>query len=393
MAQCYNLRARMAEPFKHRFDEALVAVAARHLRRAWAAFPEPRFVRLATEGLGPLELKQRVLHVAAALAATLPDDFGQACDVLEASLAPARTDDALDVLVPGEAGLAGWIVWPMGELVAQRGLARPARALRALHAMTQRFTAEFAIRPFLVAHERTTLRTLHAWVDDPSPHVRRLVSEGSRPRLPWGLRLQRFVADPSPTLPLLAALQDDPSAYVRRSVANHLNDVAKDHPHVLAAWLARHLPGASAERRALLRHASRASVKAGDRAVLAAWGLATPLRGTARLELAPARVRIGGRMELRVALHSTARAAQALVVDYAVRRCPAPGDGAAGARAGRGRVRKGWRLSLAPGEQRTLVRSHSWKPVTTRRDRPGRHEVDLLVNGRAVASARFELRA
>jgi 3-methyladenine DNA glycosylase AlkC len=113
------------------------------------------------------------------------------------------------------------------------------RALRCLHALTQRFTAEFAIRPFIVQHPQRTLATLQRWVHDPSAHVRRLVSEGSRPRLPWGLRLQALVRDPSPTLPLLRALQDDPSAYVRRSVANHLNDIAKDHPALVVALGAR----------------------------------------------------------------------------------------------------------------------------------------------------------
>ncbi len=114
-----------------------------------------------------------------------------------------------------------------------------------LHAITQRFTAEWAIRPFIVAHPALCFATLERWVDDPSVHVRRLVSEGSRPRLPWGLQLKSLIADPTPTLPLLEALQDDASEYVRRSVANHLNDIAKDHPQLIAQWLERHLPGAS----------------------------------------------------------------------------------------------------------------------------------------------------
>ena len=149
----------------------------------------------------------------------------------------------------------------------------PERALPTLAELTQRFTAEFAIRPFISRHPQPTLDTLARWVHDPSAHVRRLVSEGSRPRLPWGLRLQALVQDPSPTLPLLRALQDDPSAYVRRSVANHLNDIAKDHPDLVARWVGEHRAGASAERAALLRHASRTLIKKGHPEVLAAWGL------------------------------------------------------------------------------------------------------------------------
>ncbi len=373
------------EPFKNRIDAALVRAAASHVRRVHRAFPHDRFVRLATDGLGALELKARVQHVAAAFAATLPTAFGDAADVLEASLAPARTDTDLGALRVGDDGLAGWIVWPMTDFVATNGLGDPRRALRALHAMTQRFTAEYDVRPFFVAHRALVLATLREWVDDPSAHVRRLVSEGSRPRLPWGLQLKSLIADPSPTLPLLEALQDDPSDYVRRSVANHLNDVAKDHPGVVGAWLERHLPGASPERRSLLGHASRTLVKRGDARVLRAFGLGQPLRGSASLELRPSTVRIGAAVDVVASLRSSSRTPQSLVVDYRVHHVLA--SGATGAK-----VWKGWRVELAPREVRELAKKHSLRQVTTRRLRPGRHAVDLLVNGKVVANAAFVLR-
>ena len=376
----------MAEPFKNLIHAGLVAVAARHLGRVRADFPVAEFVRLACTGLEALELKQRVRHVANAFAATLPAGFADACAVLEASLAPARDDTDLKALVPGDAGLAGWIVWPMTEFIAARGLAHPERALVALRELTQRSTAEYAVRPFLVEHEALTLATLQRWTRDPSAHVRRLCSEGSRPRLPWGLQLQRFVADPAPTLPLLEALQDDPSDYVRRSVANHLNDIAKDHPDVVADWLDEHLPAASPARRALLEHASRTLVKRGDRRVLAVWGVAAPLRGTATLTIAPKRVRLGGSMQVEATLRSTAKSRQRLVVDYVVHHMKQ--DGTA-----RPKVWKGWKVELGPGETRALTKKHGWKPTTIRTDHPGRHAVELVVNGKVVARSAFDLRA
>lgn len=376
----------MAEPFKHRIDAAMARLLALRLGAVLPGFPAQRFVRSCVDGLAPLALKQRVGRFADALAATLPTDFAAACAALEATLAPARADDDLAALVPGPDGLAGWVVWPMTEWVARRGLTEPARALAALHALTQRFTAEFALRPFLVAHEATTLRTLARWTRDPSPHVRRLVSEGARPRLPWGMALPRFVADPSPTLPLLRALQDDASAYVRRSVANHLNDIAKDHPDVVVDWLAAHLPDAPPARRALLQRASRTLVKRGERGALAAWGVDAPFRGDVALAVAPARVAIGSAMTLRVDLRAAAGGGpQRLVVDYVVRR-----DGAASTRP---KVWKGWSVELAAGEQRELTKAHSWRPTTVRVDRPGRHGVELRINGRAVAQAAFVLQA
>ena len=325
------------------------------------------------------------MQIADALEATLPADFGRAAQVIERALAPPWPDDRLGSDDPGRDGLEGWALWPVGEFVARRGIDHPARALQALHAITQRFSAEFAIRPFIVAHPDLVFATLQRWATDPSAHVRRLVSEGSRPRLPWGLQLRALVADPSPSLPLLAALQDDPSEYVRRSVANHLNDIAKDHPARVERWVREHLADAPPARRALLRHASRTLIKAGHPGLLDAWGLGRPLRGEARLDLAPARLTLGGHLTLTVTLHSTARHAQALAIDFALHHVKA--DGSA-----RPKVFKGWTIELAPGETRTLVKRHPLRPVTTRRYHAGRHVVDLRINGRIVAEAAFELR-
>jgi len=277
-------------------------------------------------------------------------------------------------------------VWPLTEAIALMAAEHhPARGLQALQAMTQRLTAEFAIRPFIARHPALALATLQRWLADPSAHVRRLVSEGSRPRLPWGLRLQALVADPTPTLPLLRVLQDDPSAYVRRSVANHLNDIAKDHPALIARWLAEHLPGASDDRRALLRHASRSLIKAGDGPVLAAWGLGAAYRGRVGLLLSPGALAVGDTLVLQVDLQSTSAQAQRLAIDYAVHHVKAGGHTTP-------KVFKGWVIELAPGEQRQLLKRHSMKAITTRRYHPGQHAVDLRINGQVLAHQAFGLR-
>lgn len=372
------------EPFKNLINPQTVRDAGQHLARVWSRFPRERFESLALAGLGALEFKARAMHLCAALEACLPKDFERAAAVVEASLAPAREDDALGALLTSEAGLAGWVIWPMTEFVARCGQATPERALRCLHALTQRSTAEFAIRPFIEQHPGLTFVTLEQWTRDPSPHVRRLVSEGSRPRLPWGMQLKGLIADPSPTLPLLRALQDDASEYVRRSVANHLNDIAKDHPAVVAAWVERQLPGASEQRRALLKHASRTLIKGGDPRTLKAWGLAQQLRGTVQLKLSKRRIALGDSVELRVALHSNSPRRQKLAIDYAVHHVKANGQASP-------KVFKGWTLELAPHESRELRKTHSLRPVTTRTYHAGRHAIELRINGRNVAQAAFEL--
>ena len=372
----------MAEPFKNLINAGLVQAAATHFARHHRGFDAAHFSALALQGLDALEMKARALQICAALEATLPPRFDDAAALIEATLAPPGERWADQPA--GAHGLAGWILWPVGEFIARRGLQQPERALQTLHALTQRFTAEFAIRPFIVAHPALVFGTLQRWTQDPSEHVRRLVSEGSRPRLPWGPQLKTLVADPSPTAPLLLALQDDPSEYVRRSVANHLNDIAKDHPGRVADWLVQHLPDAPAERRALLRHASRTLIKAGDRRVLAAWGLDKPFKGQAALQLQPAQLRLGESLTLTLVLQSSAARAQKLAVDYAVHHVKADGRLSP-------KVFKGWSFELPPHGRRELVKQHAMREITTRRYHPGRHGLDIRVNGRVVAEADFEL--
>ena len=372
------------EPFKNLINAGTVRDMSRHLQRAWPEFPAKRFEKLALGGLDELEFKARAQHVRAALEATLPDDFPRAADIIEATLAPTTHDAALSTFKAGSAGLAGWGVWPLCDYVATRGLAHPKRAMECLRELTQRHTAEWSIRPFIEQHEPLAMAMLVEWTQHPSEHVRRLASEGSRPRLPWGLQLKHLIADPRPTLPLLIALQDDPSDYVRRSVANHLNDIAKDHPDVVVDWIEQHLPEAAPQRRALLKHASRTLIKKGHPRMLKAWGLGERLRGKAELRLSVRKVAVGDSFTLTATLQSTAARSQKLVVDYAVHHVKANGDTSA-------KVFKGWTVDLAAREERTLVKTHSMRLITTRRYHAGAHAVDLRINGEIVASAQFQL--
>ena len=372
----------MPEAFKNLINRRTIEQAARHLQRAWPPLDRVAFERSAGEGLEALEMKARAMQIASALDERLPAAFGQAADIVEAALAP---------IVPGAArtreedGLSGWIVWSLGEFVARRIAREPAelqRGLQCLHALTQRFTAEFAIRPLLRDHPDEVWPVLLRWSEDPSAAVRRLASEGSRPRLPWGLRLQASVQDPSVAFALLERLQDDPDEAVRRSVANHLNDIAKDHPDLLADWLDQHLPQASDARRALLRHASRTLIKQGHPRVMQAWGIGGRFKGDAVFSVSPVQVRVGE--EVTLTLRSRSRSAQTLAVDYQVHHVTARGVPSP-------KVFKGWSVTLAPGESRTLSRRHSLKVITTRRYHSGWHAVTVQANGAPIAQDGFTI--
>lgn len=254
-------------PVAHLIGRQAVELLAESMEAVFPAFDTRRFTRAAMRGLGDLGLMRRAAHVAGALAAELPEDFDAAAELLIASFGPEL--DATE----GN-GLAPFFYLPHSQYVALRGVGRLESGLRACYELTKRFTAEFCVRHFLATDQAGTMEYLTRWATDPNPHVRRLVSEGSRPRLPWGIRLRAFLDDPRPALALLELLKDDPVPYVYRSVANHLGDVLKDNPDLgyvtCERWVAeveagRLPPGRASSRLWTVRHAVRLPAKQGDK--------------------------------------------------------------------------------------------------------------------------------
>jgi 3-methyladenine DNA glycosylase AlkC len=367
------------QPFKASVGPQLVEDLAQRLLAAYPAFPATQFIAEVTPQLEPLELKGRVAVIAAGLRRHLPPDYPTAMRLLLALL------DAPPTEAEGMFG-DGWLLWPVAAFVEHYGLEHLDESLQAMHAITQRHTAEFAIRPFLLRYPEQTLAMLQRWAHDPSFHVRRLVSEGTRPRLPWAARLPAFLDDPTPVLALLEVLKDAPSAYVRKSVANNLNDMAKDHPALVLATLARWQQGASDERQWIIRHALRTLVKQGHPEALRLLGAEAPEVKLVALELTPATLRIGETLTIAVTLQSTAAAPQQLVVDYVLHLPGARG-------AARAKVFKLRSQVLKAGATLRLVKQHSFAPVTVRRIYPGPHRIAVQVNGVILGEAEVQLRA
>lgn len=363
--------------FKEYFGPPLAEDLARRIGAVAPAFPAAAFVAGVAPQLPPLELKGRVKLIAEGLRTHLPPSYPEAIAILIGILGPPLSESE---------GMFNdsWYLMPVTTFVELYGLDHLAASLDAMHAITQRHTAEFAIRPFIARYPDELLATLRRWATDESFHVRRLVSEGTRTRLPWAANLPRFIADPTPVLELLEILKDDPSAYVRRSVANNLNGIAKEHPGLVLATAARWLEGASPERRALVRHGLRTLVKQGDPAALALLGAEAPQVELIGLELSTDRLRIGEALTLAATLRSTAQRPQQLVVDYIVHM-----PGASGA--ARSKVFKLRTQALAPGATLRLARRHSFVPVTVRRLYPGRHRFELQVNGAILGGVELEL--
>ncbi len=301
----------MAEELKHILNEAAIRNLAGELRRVHAPFREKPFVAACRAGLDELALMARAWHIADVLHDHLPRPFAAAADILLASLRPKPA--------PDENGPSPLRYMPHLCFVQKYGLDDFETAMRAQYIFTQWFSAEFSIRAFLTKYPEETYARLLDWTGDANVHVRRLASEGTRPRLPWASRLPAFQADPRPVIALLERLKDDPERYVQRSVANNLNDIGKDHPDLLVELCRQWLVGASPERKWIVQHALRSLVKKGHPGALALLGVgARPDIRISDVSLTPRHVSVGDKLRFSFTIASTGQQAQDLLVDYAV---------------------------------------------------------------------------
>lgn len=379
----------MAELLKDLFSPALIADMAANISRHDTSFDHDAFIRDASDNLAALELKQRSNQILDALSTHLPDDFARAVSIINQSLAPAPSGDFNDITDPQPAipgpGIRGWAIMPMADYIARHGQDNVEVSMDSLYQLTQRFSAEFAIRPFLVNDTAQTLAILAGWVEDANTHVRRLVSEGTRSRLPWGMRLPVFIEDPKPVIALLTRLRDDRAEYVRRSVANNLNDISKDHPDLVAGIAADWLRDASKPRQRMINHACRSLIKQGHEPTLAALGFGPVKVAVSALDLSADAIELGNEIGFSIAIKNEEPAIRDIVIDYAIHHRKANGSLAA-------KVFKWKKLVLKPGESISLARIHRIYEITTRKYYPGQHMIDVLVNGQKVASAPFDLR-
>ncbi len=367
--------------FKENFNEELIGWIAHHFGKNSQDFDKAKFVKISKQGLSSLELKERSAQITQALTVCLPDDFYEASELVHASLHPSQDSARDDAEIKD--GLTGWAIWPICDWAADAGIDQPDIALNLLKCLTKRFSAEFAIRPFLAKSPAKTLRVLNKWARHKNRHVRRLASEGSRPRLPWGMQLKSFVIDPSPILPLLRLLRDDEEDYVRRSVANSLNDIAKDHPDMVAAIAENWLRDASPNRIKLVKHACRTLIKQGHKPTLKAFGYKTVRGIKADVQILSPKVIFGEALEFTCNFHHKGDQDQPAIIDYAIHFVKANGKRAP-------KVFK-WKTGTLKSGATSASKRHAIKPITTRKYYSGEHRLEIIINGKVVASKTFEL--
>ncbi len=356
----------MAEPLINQYGPEIPRQIAAQIKAVASEFQDQAFIDSALAGYEKLDLMARGKQLAKTLHAYLPPNYEEAIGLLVASMGPRLERDMGN-------GLAPFIYLPHSFYIANYGLNHFEASMQAIYQLTKRFTGEFCIRPFLEQHTQATLKRLHLWAEDNCHYVRRLVSEGSRPRLPWASHLQVFKENPTPVLELLEKLKDDSELYVRRSVANNLNDIGKDHPDLLLATTKSWLKGADTHRQWLIRHALRSLIKRSHPQALEQLGYGqTPQVEVTQVSFTPKSIK----------LLSRSKTPQKLLIDFCVYFVKANGSSS-------GKVFKLKTLTLAANSSELLKKNISFAKINTRKHYPGEHQVELLINGQSYPLGSF----
>lgn len=376
----------MAEPLKNSFGPDVPRRIAESLHAVWPALDVDVFIEDCLDGWDELELTPRGRRVADVMAEHLPQERAEAIEIVLASFGPELPNIDPDEITERDGDpMAGFIYMPHGYFVSTYCTEAYDAALHANYELTKRFTAEFSIRALLEAEPERTLAALREWAGDANVHVRRLVSEGTRPRLPWSSRLPAFQADPEPVIELLERLKDDPAEYVRRSVANNLNDIAKDHPDRVVEIAARWWNDGDDTRRRLVKHALRTLIKQGHAGALDILGYGrTSAAEIVATSIDPGTAEIGGSVQIRIELHNPSREDAGALVDVRVHFVKADGSTSP-------KVFKGGEVMIEPGERATITKRISVRQHSTRRHYPGDHDVEAMINGVTHPIGRFEL--
>lgn len=366
----------MSTALKDIFAPPLLGRIADDIQNVWLAFPAKPFLdQLFDANWQTLELKARIRRISQVLRAHLPAPFPEALDIL------LRTTQGY-IDEQGERMTFEYLFLP--DFVETHGIDFPDESVNSFEIITRWCSAEFAVRPFLIRYPERMYAQMLAWSKHGSPLVRRLSSEGIRPRLPWGMGLPALKRDPAPILPILENLKNDPAETVRRSVANNLNDIAKDHPQ-LVLDIAKRWLGHSAETDRIVRHACRGLLKKGNADALAHFGFEKERSGLEISGLKTSeKVNIGGRLDFSFTVKNTSEEPARIRLEYAVEYRTLSGKASC-------KVFRIKELTLAAGASDTIKRHQRFQDLTIRKHYPGTHNLKIILNGNTIAETIFQV--
>ncbi|MFZ1809140.1 MAG: DNA alkylation repair protein [Cyclobacteriaceae bacterium] len=366
----------MAEPLKYLYDPEFFDHLCKVLKKTVLNFDDIRFIHAVFDTDWPeLELKQRTRKVTLALHQVLPKDFNTATKCLV---------DTSKIYLEEKYDKPIYPLIFLPDYVELYGLDHFEQSMAALEQITQLISAEFAIRPFIMRYPRKTMHKMKQWSKHKNHHVRRLSSEGCRPRLPWAMGLPAFKKDPSAILSILENLRKDKSEYVRRSVANNLNDIAKDHPQ-LVLKIAKQWKDISPETNWILKHGSRTLLKQGLNQALDFHGFNPKLKTqVSLLKMNGKKIKIGQSGEFSFKVANQERKKVQLRIEYAVTFLTSTGKLSR-------KVFKVCEKAFLPHEKINFVRKQRFTDFTTRKHFLGKHKLEVIINGKSKSTLDFQL--
>lgn len=355
------------EPLKEMFNKTYYEKLAAAFQSAHSPFKRTAFIKAVTKNLDELSLNQRLRNTSIVLHEFLPPQYEHQLAIMKATI----------VQMP-----AGYTNLIFPDFVSLFGLPHYQMSIDALKFFTCFGSSEFAIRVFLKATLTSTLKTMYTWAEDEDVHVRRLASEGSRPRLPWSFKLDAIIEKPALTKPILEKLNGDAELYVRKSVANHLNDISKDSPdyaralastwdhnNPLTAWI--------------IKRGCRSLIRKGDKHTLSLLGIGKKAHVTiGKFVIDKKKIKLNERLVFEFDLAATHQDTQKLIIQFCIHYVKQSGE----------RLPKVFHLKelmLKPGERIHLKKSHRFQDFTTRKHFSGEHIVEIIVNGDVMIHEKF----
>jgi len=337
--------------------------------KEYPAFDRKKFLKLVFNNeWEQKELKQRMRHGSNSLHEVLPADYRK----------------ALGILMKASKGFKGFNALVFSDYIEVYGLDDPEVSIEALELFTQLCSSEFAVRPFIIKYPGLMIKQQKIWARSKNPQVRRLASEGFRPRLPWAMALPEFKKDPTPVLPVLEILINDKEESVRRSVSNNLNDIAKDNPNITLSFAKKRL-GKSPEVDAVIKHALRTQLKSGDPAALALFGYKDKSNVSLKdFKISPSVISVGEKLNFSFTLLNKSKGTVKLRIEYAVYYLKSKGKYS----------RKVFKITenTFKGKNISIKRSRSFADMTVRKHNPGNHKISIIVNGREFGIKEFILK-
>lgn len=358
----------MAGELKALVSEEFVSGLANEIHDVDQAFRTEQFIQSVLDVLWEeRELKDRLQHVAHCIGLYMGDDYAHSIDVLKQIA--VKYDGLRSLVFP--------------EFVAQHGLDNWDTSMDALQFFTSLSSSELAVRPFIRLDQDKMMAQMEIWAKSGDHHIRRLASEGGRPRLPWASPLRRFIVNPEPVLSILEILRGDSEEYVRRSVANNLNDISKDHPD-LALSVAQRWFGESENINWVVKHGLRTLLKKGNTDALVLFGYGSPddLK-VDNLHFVDGIPRIGASIYFEFDMHLDGEKEKNVRIEYAVYYLKANGKLSR-------KIFQCKESQFEPGFH-TIKKKHSFEQRTTRKHYVGKHELAVVINGRELAHLVFEL--